>query len=845
MSEPAASQEEFVGRKRSRSTTGELKTPKTTRSRKTRKTGKSKSQKLASPTTSRLPDFLREGRWKAPTGAAGALAGFPFLCVVLTHPEWTGAAGRLLGEFLFLSFGQTAILFPGLVLLVSLYLLGVRVAAKLHPAYSPALFLFVDLLAARATQEGGAVGAFFDSLLCSAVGPAGSWLAALTGTLVCLVGLCQVTIHDAVEAINKAAVRLGERARLAWEERQQRLLEAAEEQAEPEPSYEEPCQASPAPEPPAWELLEVSVEAAPEVASEEPLESLEELYISNSVEEPEPNSDELLRQAFEEAHQPEQPSFEAPEPSLEFEPSTSHEPLPSHEPPPSLEPGVAEMVEEISSKPTVTEGVMEDPNGQLRLFPGPVPEPTVRYKLPPLTLLDDAPVAARRRPVEDKSQVLLDALDSFGVKASLLQIVRGPTVTRYELQPARGVKVSRFTSLTNDIALALASTAVRIEAPIPGKSAIGIEIPNDNTDLVVLKDILSSSTFRCSSGLTVALGKDLTGRPMTTNLQKMPHLLVAGTTGSGKSVCVNGLIISLLYRFTPRQLQIMMVDPKQVELSVYEGIPHLVGFAGQGQGEIIVEPKRAALALHQVVELMELRYKMFAENRVRNLEEYNQKAADPLPWFVVIIDELADLMMVASKTVETSICRIAQKARAAGIHLVLATQRPSADVITGLIKVNIPSRCAFAVSSQVDSRVILDTSGAEHLLGKGDMLFMPVDASDPRRIQGSYVGNDEIARVVEFWKGQAAPENLIELEVCEVEQESSDDSSDDADDELVKEALQVVLKRKQASASMLQTELKVGYARARRILMAMEKKGYVGPAEGSKPRKILYTGIEP
>ncbi|MGE0489136.1 MAG: DNA translocase FtsK [Vulcanimicrobiota bacterium] len=844
MSEPAAS-DEFVGRsKRTRSTTGDLKT-KTTRSRKTRNTTKSQSRQLEAPATSSLPEFLQDGRWKAPAGAAGALAGFPFLCLVLTHPEWTGVAGRLLGEFLFLSFGQTAILFPALVLLVSLYLLGVRVAAKLHPAYSPALFLFADLLAARAAQEGGAVGAFFDSLLCSVVGPAGSWLAALSGCLVCLVGLCQVTIHDAVEAINKAAVRLAERARLAWEERQQRLLEAAEEEAAAcEPSLEEPVPSPPTPEPPAWELLEVSVEqASPEEAAEEAPEDLEELYISNSVEEPEPNSDELLRQAFEET---EQPSLEeSVEPSLEFEPSPSLEPALGAEPMPSLEPGVAEMVEEIASKPTVSEGVMEDPNGQLRLFPGPVPEPTVRYKLPPLTLLDEAPVAARRRPVEDKSQVLLDALDSFGVKASLLQIVRGPTVTRYELQPARGVKVSRFTSLTNDIALALASTAVRIEAPIPGKSAIGIEIPNDNTDLVVLKDILSSSTFRCSSGLTVALGKDLTGRPMVTNLQKMPHLLVAGTTGSGKSVCVNGLIISLLYRFTPRQLQIMMVDPKQVELSVYEGIPHLVGFAGQGQGEIIVEPKRAALALHQVVELMELRYKMFAESRVRNLEEYNQKAADPLPWFVVIIDELADLMMVASKTVETSICRIAQKARAAGIHLVLATQRPSADVITGLIKVNIPSRCAFAVSSQVDSRVILDTGGAEHLLGKGDMLFMPVDASDPRRIQGSYVGNDEIARVVEFWKGQAAPENLIELEVCEIEQESSDDGGDDADDELVKEALQVVLKRKQASASMLQTELKVGYARARRILMAMEKKGYVGPAEGSKPRKILYTGIEP
>ena len=322
---------------------------------------------------------------------------------------------------------------------------------------------------------------------------------------------------------------------------------------------------------------------------------------------------------------------------------------------------------------------------------------------------------------------------------------------------------------------------------------------------------------------------------------------VAGTTGSGKSVCVNGLIISLLYRFTPDQLQLMMVDPKQVELSVYEDIPHLVGFSETEGGEIIVDPKKAAQALHQVVGLMEERYKLFADNKVRNLAEYNQKFPDEqLPWFVVIIDELADLMMVASKSVETSICRIAQKARAAGIHLVLATQRPSADVITGLIKVNIPSRAAFAVSSGVDSRVILDSNGAEHLLGKGDMLFMPVDASDPKRLQGSYVGNEEIARVVEFWKGQGMPENRIEFELQEdVLAADDDDGDDDSDDALLQEALRAMLERKQASASMLQTQLKVGYARARRLLIAMERKGWVGPPEGSKPRKILYSGPSP
>jgi S-DNA-T family DNA segregation ATPase FtsK/SpoIIIE len=437
-------------------------------------------------------------------------------------------------------------------------------------------------------------------------------------------------------------------------------------------------------------------------------------------------------------------------------------------------------------------------------------------------------------------------LESFGVQARVVNVVHGPTVTRYELQPARGVKVSRFTSLTNDIALALAAVSIRIEAPIPGKSAIGIEVPNLNTELVVLKDILGSENFRKGPGLCLGLGKDITGQAQMTDLQKMPHLLVAGTTGSGKSVCINTLILSLIYRFTPRRLQLLMVDPKQVELSIYEGLPHLVGLSGEDSGRILVDPKKAAMALKQVVDLMEARYTLFAKARVRNLKEYNDQAEEFLPWMVVIIDELADLMMVASKTVETSICRLAQKARAAGIHLVVATQRPSTDVITGLIKVNIPSRIAFAVSSGVDSRVILDTSGAENLLGKGDMLFLPVDASEPRRIQGAYVTNEEIQRVVEFWREQAAPENRIELEVQDagMEEATGDGDDDNSDDDLVQEALAVVLRCQQASASMLQTELKVGYARARRILMVLERKGYVGPAEGSKPRKILYTGGE-
>lgn len=470
--------------------------------------------------------------------------------------------------------------------------------------------------------------------------------------------------------------------------------------------------------------------------------------------------------------------------------------------------------------------------------------PAEQYLLPSLDLLNDAPPQEAHKVFEDKSDLLLRTLASFRVEATLKGVIQGPTVTRYELEPAIGVRVSKFTSLTNDIALALAATSIRIEAPVPGKSVVGIEVPNNATELVVLKEVLNSDSYRRGKGLCVGLGKDITGFERVTDLCKMPHLLVAGTTGSGKSVCINTLILSLIYRFTPRRLQLLMIDPKQVELSIYEGLPHLITLSGEEPGKIIVDPKLASAALRQMVELMEERFNMFAKAKVRNLGEYNHlhpQAA--LPWVVVIIDELADLMMVASKDVEHYICRLAQKARAAGIHMVVATQRPSTDVITGLLKVNIPSRIAFAVSSGVDSRVILDTQGAEHLLGKGDMLFKPVDANESARIQGAFVTNEEIQRVVDFWNTQAAPENRIELQIQEEQPEDANAKSGEGggDDPLLPEALEAILQRRQASASMLQTDLRVGYARARRLLNLLEQKGYVGPAQGSKAREILFT----
>ncbi len=799
------------------------------------------------------------------TGFIGMAVAVPYTALCLTYPEWTGHIGHRLSLALFSFLGQGAVLTPFLLAYLVLSCAGLRPLRKTRYAFSGPLLVALVLLTQRAAHSGGLLGRLLDGVMTAAIGPGGAWLFTLTLVILVSLAFFPKAWGEMVQGVALGQEHLHE-VWLRWRESWSR--------PRPESSFE--VEAS-------WESVDetramaaVPTRALPPSLPPSALRSGKDhpfLSVDESVESP-------LANFTVDENAPRFPRPVMLDDSLEdSETAAPGEAagfldLPPAPLPPRLRDEVVSFNAEDSieeSNPAVDLTLREDralPTPPAPAATRPLPTATAAlpatppvvvkddpraaiprampFELPPLALLDDVPIATRRPRIEDKSQALLDALDAFGVKANLLQIVRGPTVTRYELQPARGVKVSKFTSLTNDIALALASTAVRIEAPIPGKSAIGIEIPNDVTDLVVVKDILRDTTFIESKGLTVALGKDLSGRPIVTDLQKMPHLLVAGTTGSGKSVCVNGLILSLLYRFTPDQLQLMMVDPKQVELSVYEDIPHLVGFSEGGKGEIIVDPKKAAQALHQVVELMEQRYTLFAECRVRNLAEYNAKAEVALPWFVVIIDELADLMMVASKSVETSICRIAQKARAAGIHLVLATQRPSADVITGLIKVNIPSRIAFAVSSQVDSRVILDAGGAENLLGKGDMLFLPVDASDPKRLQGAYINNDEISRVVEFWKGQHLPENRIEFELKEdilaADDEETDESSDDA---LLEEALRAILNRDQASASMLQTDLKVGYARARRLLMAMEKKGWVSPAEGSKPRKILYSGSVP
>lgn len=473
------------------------------------------------------------------------------------------------------------------------------------------------------------------------------------------------------------------------------------------------------------------------------------------------------------------------------------------------------------------------------------PQINVEYRYPHIGLLDDnkqSPGSATnyRSTALKGAKKLEETLKSFGVDAKVINVSMGPAVTRYELQPSPGVKVSKIVNLSDDISLNLAASGVRIEAPIPGKAAVGIEVPNKEVVPVFLKDVLDSREFKeYGSKLAFALGKDVSGQNMVADIAKMPHVLVAGATGSGKSVCINSLIISLLFKASPNEVKLLMVDPKVVELGIYNGIPHLLI-------PVVTDPKKAAGALNWAVQEMVNRYKLFADRGVRDIKGYNAMLTkngetDLLPHVVIIIDELADLMMVAPNDVEDAICRLAQMARAAGMHLVIATQRPSVDVITGVIKANIPSRIAFSVSSQVDSRTIIDMAGAEKLLGKGDMLFYPVGESKPIRVKGAFVSDGEVERVVEYIKSQGNAE-YNESIIDEINSEKQAQDSDPGDnDELLPKAIELVVDAGQASVSLIQRKFKVGYARAARIVDQMEARGIVGGFEGSKPRQVLIT----
>ncbi|HEY9061274.1 MAG TPA: DNA translocase FtsK [Pseudobacteroides sp.] len=469
------------------------------------------------------------------------------------------------------------------------------------------------------------------------------------------------------------------------------------------------------------------------------------------------------------------------------------------------------------------------------------------YNYPPLELLNDnnqeiSDIKSLKNSAMEVAKKLEDTLKSFGVEVKVINISRGPAVTRYELQPSPGVKVSKIVNLADDISLNLAASGVRIEAPIPGKAAIGIEVPNKEVIPVFLKEVIESGEFQdFPSKLAFSIGKDISGNTIVGDIGKMPHMLIAGSTGSGKSVCINSIIVSILYKSSPDDVKLLMVDPKVVELGIYNGIPHLLI-------PVVTDAKKAAGALNWAVQEMVNRYKLFAEKGVRDIKGYNsvieqEGQQKKLPQVVIIIDELADLMMVAPNEVEDAICRLAQMARAAGMHLVIATQRPSVDVITGVIKANIPSRIAFAVSSQVDSRTILDMAGAEKLLGRGDMLFYPVGEPKPIRVKGAFVSDKEVERVVEFIKTQGEVEydnNLID-EISNLNSNSEEESDPGDNDSLLPQATELVVEAGMASVSLIQRKFKVGYARAARIIDQMEARGIVGKFEGSKPRQVLIS----
>ncbi len=493
------------------------------------------------------------------------------------------------------------------------------------------------------------------------------------------------------------------------------------------------------------------------------------------------------------------------------------------------------------------EEIKEDKTKQVLVLEHTLTVEDENYEFPPLDLMKagDSKGGTEKKSLAETANKLNRTLYSFGVSAKVEKVSVGPAITRYELKPAEGVRVSKIANLADDIALNLAAESIRIEAPIPGKQAVGIEVPNKEKQVVHLREIIDTDKFKDEkSKLAFALGKDVSGDEIVTDIAKMPHVLIAGSTGSGKSVCINTLITSIIYKAKPSEVKLVMVDPKVVELSVYNGIPHLLI-------PVVTDPKKAAGALAWAVQEMVNRYKLFADKNVRDIKGYNEAlekegGGEKLPQIVIIIDELADLMMVAAKDVEDAICRLAQMARAAGMHLVIATQRPSVDVITGIIKANIPSRIAFAVSSQVDSRTILDSVGAEKLLGKGDMLFYPSGASKPTRIQGAFISDKEVESIVEFLKsnGEVTYSDDI-LEKIEknnsTDKEIDESDEDDETDPFLSEAIDLVVETRQASTSFIQRKFKVGYARAGRIMDQMEQRGVISGYQGSKPREVLWS----
>ena len=705
---------------------------------------------------------------------------------------------------------------------------------------------------------GGVMGGLLGQLLISAAGKTGAKIIILLLLFVSVMILTGTTLIGLFRTIKKPVEVVNEGIQTARQRREEERV-ILQEDWEARSAIDVPLEPSIPMGPSSPNALFPPVEPRKKQKRSEKLDKLEKVF---GIEAPRP---EL---------QPEPEPEEKPEDELPASPVFSpNPPAPVSEPEPETEAREEQPKQEKNAPEAEKEPEQDIPMPKPRMQePEPrqaTPQENAIYQaldqlqtpgsycFPPLTMLAMSPQADRAKETEElqtNGKILVDTLNSFGVSTKIMDICRGPSVTRYEIQPAAGVKISKITSLSDDMALNLAATGVRIEAPIPGKAAVGIEVPNRSRSSVRMRDLIQSNAFQTSkSKLSVALGRDIAGQPVVADLARMPHILIAGTTGSGKSVCTNSMIISMLYKASPDEVRFLMIDPKAVELTGYNGLPHMLV-------PVVTDPHKAAGALGWAVNEMMKRYKIFSENNVRNLQGYNNLAEaqnyedengqpmPAMPQIVIIIDELADLMMATPKEVEDSICRLAQLARAAGMHLVVATQRPSVDVVTGLIKANIPSRIALTVSTAVDSRTIIDTVGADKLLGQGDMLFAPVGSNKPIRVQGCFVSDEEISSIVEFVKKTKSMEYDTEI-IEEIERNAAntgDQKDDDGErsgevDPMMDEAIKVVVEAGQASTSLLQRRLRLGYARAGRLIDEMEQLGIVGPHEGSKPRQVLMT----
>jgi S-DNA-T family DNA segregation ATPase FtsK/SpoIIIE len=742
---------------------------------------------------------------------AGILAlGFALLLGValVAPPGRMGVIGGAIAFALHALFGVAAGLFVVLIALVAaIVFLEINVPKMIATlgGAACAYFIALDIALAASGREGGLLGDALDRALRALLGDAGVWIVVLVGVLAVTVGITGVSLKRVIgwcaarlAALRPAASPRSLREAFHFPALPSRADRAAAAVASP---AELPAPARTVVEPEPVRFYDLDLEED-EVDGDDDDDLEDESDAELDDDEYEDDEDDA-EEDDEDEDVTDEPGDDAPG-DVEWD-VQDRRPI---------------------ALPVVS-GEYED--APLRRTPYVLPDVAAIFDPPQLQKADDA----------SRAHVLEDTLASFGVGAKVTHIERGPSITRYELRPERGVKISRISSLADDLALALAATSVRIEAPIPGKSAVGIEVPNTTVSIVAIREILE----RIPQGvppLSMALGKDITGRPVFGDLSKMPHLLVAGATGAGKSVCLNCIIASLLVTATPDQLELLMIDPKRVELTVYNGIPHL-------RNEVITDPSMAAGALNKITNEMDTRYERFAKAGVRKIEEYNAKFPDEkLPYIVVIIDELADLMLIAPAKVEMLVMRLAQLARATGIHLVVATQRPSVDVITGLIKANIPSRIAFAVSSQVDSRVILDMGGAERLLGRGDMLYLPIDAPKPIRAQGALVTGPEIDRLVAHWQRQADPAERKSMEIVPIREDDERAGAERKVDELWYDAAKFLLDSRVArgepgvgSTAALQARFSIGHPRAVRLMRVLEEFGIVGPNEGTKPRNVV------